>query len=204
MLTGWSRIRWALANLADYIALELHWYKDNLAVCALRHLLKRLELTDLHSCGGGENIGSLTHEACRVDLGAGRNNFGLSKPLLLGGRRKRSRYLRREEDILGIRMQKLAARYDGTEVVVVEANLDENALDRNTPLICNVTDNFGDLERDRFALGDDALYCTRTNDMPESGLRPLDESLSEISDTEGCAVWVGDLEVDDRVATQTS
>jgi hypothetical protein len=32
------------------------------------------------------------------------------------------------------------------------------------------------LKRDSFTLGDDALHGARTDDVPERGLRPLDES----------------------------
>ena len=76
----------------------------------------------------------MTHEPCGVDLGAGGNDLAFSDALLLCGTGERGGYFGGEDDVF-----------------------DEDALYRDTPLVRDVTDNLGDLERDCLTLGDDRL-----------------------------------------------
>lgn len=77
--------------------------------------------------------------------------------------------------------------------------LDQDTLDGDTPLVCDVPDNLGDLERDGFTLGDDGLHGACADDVSQGGLRSLDEGLAQVGDTECGAVRVADLEVDDGI-----
>ena len=174
-----SACAWALRlahKLAHNIALKLHGHEHDLAACGLRHRLQSLELPDLHGSGTGENICCLSHEACSVDFGTGGDDLRLSDPLLLGGGRERGSDLRGEDDVF-----------------------DEDALNGNTPLVGDVAHNFGNLICDRLALGHDALHSARTDDMSQGRLCTFNEGLTKIRDTEGSAIWVCDLEVDDGV-----
>ena len=164
-------------DLPDDVALQLHRHEHDLAARALRHRLQRLELPDLHRGGAREDVRGLAHEARRVDLRAGGDDLGLPDALLLRGGRERRGHLGGEDDVL-----------------------DEDALDGDAPLVRDVADDLGDLERDRLALGHDGLHHARADDVTEGGLRTLDERLAEVRDAEGGAVGVRDLEIDDRVA----
>jgi hypothetical protein len=119
----------------------------------------------------------LPHQSCRVDLCPRRNNLTLTEPLLLRRATQARAHLGREDDVF-----------------------DEDALDRDTPLVSDVAHDLGDLERDGLTLSDDGLHGARTDDVPQGGLRALGEGLPEVGDTEGGAVGVADLEVDDGVA----
>lgn len=118
----------------------------------------------------------MPHQASGVDFSTGGNDLGFTNPLLLCSGGKRGRDFRTEDDIL-----------------------DEDTLDGNTPLVGDITNNFGNFVGDGFALGDNALNGAGADDVSEGGLCSFDERLAEISDAKGCAVRVGDLEVDDGV-----
>lgn len=118
----------------------------------------------------------MAHEPSGVDLRARGNDFGLSDTLLLCGGGERGRNLGVEDDVL-----------------------DEDTLDGNTPFVGDVSDNFSDFECDGLAFGDDALDGAGANDVPEGCLGTLDESLAQIGDTEGGAIGVANLEVNNRV-----
>ena len=166
-----------LRDLAHDVVLQVHGHEHDLAARALRHRLQRLELPDLHRSGAREDVRGLAHEARGVDLGARGDDLALADALLLRGGGERGGDLGREDDVL-----------------------DEDALDRDAPLVRDVADDLRDLERDRLALGHDALHRARADDVPERRLRALDEGLAEVGDAERGAVRVRDLEVDDRVA----
>lgn len=119
----------------------------------------------------------MSHQAGGVDFSTGGDDFGFTDPLLLGRRRKRSRYLGTEDNIL-----------------------DEDTFNRDAPLVSSIADNFGNFKGDGFPLGNDALDSTRPNYVTKGGLGSLDEGLAKVGDAEGSAIWIGDLEVDDRVA----
>lgn len=163
-------------HLADDVTLQLHRHEHDLARRRLRHHLEGLQLTDLHCSGTGEDIGGLPHQTGGVDFGTSGDDLALSNTLLLGGGRQGGGNIGGEDDIL-----------------------DENALDRHSPLIGYVTNDFGDFERDGFAFRHDRLDGTGANNMSQGCLRTFDESLAEIRDAEGGAVRAGDLEVDDGV-----
>lgn len=143
------------------VALQLHGHKDDLALCGLGHRLKRLELPDLHGRRAGEDVRRLTHKARGIDFGTRSDDLTLSEPLLLGGGRERGGDLGREDDVL-----------------------DQDALDGDTPLVCDVADDLGDLEGDGLPLGDNGLHSARTDDVAEGRLSTLDESLAQITDAE--------------------
>ena len=174
-----NHVAWpfAPAQLRHNIVLEVHRDEDNLGAGSLGHVLERLQLPDLHGRWRSQNVGSLPHEPSRIHLRAGSNDFGFTNPLLLRGRGKRGGNVWGEDDIL-----------------------DEDTLDGDTPLVSDITNDFGDLESDDFALGHDALDSARTDDVAKGCLGALHESLTKVGDTEGSAVRVGDLEVDDRIA----
>ncbi len=121
-----------LAKLTDDVALQLHGHKDDLGARRLRHVLKRLELTDLHGGRRRKDVGRLAHEAGGVDLCAGGDDLALADALLLRG--------------AGEGCRDLGGKYDV---------LDEDALDGDAPLVGDVAHDLGDLERDRLTLGDD-------------------------------------------------
>lgn len=176
MQRGARRLRMA-RHLADDVALELHGHKDDLAVRRLRHRLERLELPDLHGGGRREDIRGLAHEARGIDLGARRDDLGLAQALLLRRGRERGGDVGAEDDVL-----------------------DEDALDRDAPLVRDVPDYLGDLERDGFALGDDALDRPCADDVSQGGLRALDEGLAQVGNPEGSTIRARDLEVHHGVA----
>ena len=161
------------------IALQLHWHKDDLAASSLGHLLKRLELTDLHGRGRREDVGRLAHEASSVDLSAGGDDLALTDALLLRGAGEGCRDLGGEDDVL-----------------------DEDALDSDTPLVCDVADDLGDLERDSLAFRDDGLDRTCADDVSQGRHGSLHERQAEIPDAERGTIGVHDMEIDDRVAVK--
>ena len=166
-------------QLGHNVVLELHRDEDDLGAGSLGHVLKSLQLPDLHGRWRGQDIGSLSHESGRIYLRTGSDNFGFTKPLLLRSRGKRGRNLWGEDDIL-----------------------DEDTFDGNAPFVGDVTNDFRDFESDSFAFCHDALDSACTNDMTEGGLRTLHEGLAKVGDTEGSPIWVVNLEVDDRVAVR--
>jgi hypothetical protein len=166
-----------LAKLTHDVALQLHGDKYDLASGGLRHLLQGLELTDLHGGWGSEDVGGLTHEPRGVDLCAGGDDLALADALLLRGAGERGGDLGGEDDVL-----------------------DEDALDRDPPLVRDVADDLGDLKRDRFALRHDGLHGARAHDVSEGRLCALYQSLAQIRDAECGAVRVRDLEIDDGVS----
>ncbi len=174
---GWAGLR--LAELAHDVTLQLHGHKDDLAPGSLRHLLQSLELTDLHGGGGREDVGSLAHEPRGVDLRARGDDLALADALLLRGAGERGGDVGREDDVL-----------------------DEDALDRDAPLVRDVADDLGDLKCDRFTLRHDGLHRPRADDVSEGRLRALHQRLAQIRDAERGAVRVRDLEVDHRVAVR--
>ena len=161
------------------VVLKVHRNEDNLGTGGLGHILKRLQLPDLHSRWRSQDIGSLPHEPSRIYLRAGSDDLRFTDPLLLRGRGKRVGNLRGEDDIL-----------------------DEDALDGDTPFVSGVANDFCDFEGDCFTLGHDVLDSTCADNMTKGGLSTLDESLAKVRDTEGRTIWVDDLEVDDRVAVR--
>jgi hypothetical protein len=118
----------------------------------------------------------LTHEPSGVDLCTGGDDFRFSNTFLLRSGRERCRNFGAEDDILN-----------------------EDTFNGYTPLIRDVTDDFGNLKSDGLALGDDALDGACAYDMTKCGLSTLDESLAEVCNAKCCSIGVADLEVDDRV-----
>jgi len=166
----------AAAKLTHDVARKLHGDEDDFAVSRFGHLLQGLELPDLHRGGRCEDVCCLAHEPGRVDLGAGSDDLGLAYALLLRGGGEGGGDLGGEDDVF-----------------------DEDALDGDAPLVGDVADDFGDLERDGLALGDDALHRPGADDVAEGCLGALDERLAEVGDAERRTVGVDDLEVDDGV-----
>lgn len=131
----------------------------------------------MHGRRRSQYIGGLSHQASSIDFSTGSNDFGFTDSLLLSGRGKGSRNFGTEDDIL-----------------------DEDTFDRDTPFVSGIANNFCNFIGNGFPFGNDALDSTSTNYMTKRGLRPLDERLAKISDTEGSTIRVGNLEVNDRVA----
>ena len=169
----------APAQLRYNVVLELHGDEDDLGAGGLGHVLKRLQLPDLHSGWGSQDVGSLPHEPSRIHLRTSSDDFRFTDPLLLRGRGKRSGDICGEDDIL-----------------------DENAFDGDTPFVGDVAHDFGNFERDGFTFCHHTLDSARTDNVTKGGLSTLYESLTKVGDTEGGTVRVGDLEVDDRVAVK--
>jgi hypothetical protein len=119
----------------------------------------------------------LSHQAGCVDFSTGSNDFGFTDSLLLSSRGKGGRNFGTEDDIL-----------------------DEDTFNRDTPLVSDIADNFSDFIGNGFSFSYDALNSASTNYVTKGGLSSLDESLAKVSDTKGSAIWIGDLEVDNRVA----
>lgn len=123
----------------------------------------------------------MPHQTSSVDFGAGGNDLRFTNSLLLSGRGERCRDLGTEDDIF-----------------------DEDTFDGDTPLVGDIADDFCNFVGDGFTFGDNALDGTGTDDVTEGGLGSLNERLTKISDAEGCAVRVGDLEVDYGVTINRS
>ena len=122
--------------------------------------------------------------ACLMSLAASTSarssdDFGFTEPLLLRGRGERGGNFWGEGDIF-----------------------DEGAFDGNAPFASNITKNFRDFESDGFTFCHDALDDTCTDYMTEGGFGTLHESLAKVRDTRGSSIWVGNLEVDVRVAVR--
>lgn len=144
-------------------------------------MLQSFELTNLHGGRRGQDIGSLPHQTSSVDFGAGGNDLRFTNSLLLSGRGERCRDLGTEDDIF-----------------------DEDTFNGDTPLVGDIADDFCNFVGDGFTFSDNALDSTGTDDVTEGGLGSLNERLTKISDAEGCAVGVGDLEVDYGVTINRS
>ncbi len=61
-----------------------------------------------------------------------------------------------------------------------------------------ITDDFGNFERDCFAFCDYALDCSCTDDMAESGLCALNESLANVCYPKSSLMWRHNMVVYDR------
>ena len=155
----------------------MHRDEDNLGAGSFGHVLESLQLPDLHSCRGSQDVGGLPHESGRIHLRTGSNDLGFTEPLLLRGRGERGGNLRGEDDIF-----------------------DEDTLNGDTPFVGDVANDFCNFESDGFTLCHDALDSACADNVTKGGLGPLHEGLAKVGDTEGSPIWVGDLEVDDRVA----
>jgi hypothetical protein len=184
------------AQLSSNVGLKRHGHKDDLARRRFGHRLERLELSDLHGRGTGEDVGRLPHELGGLDLSAGGDDLRLTNPLLLRGGLyrwsercvdgairwtdgERGGYLRGEDDVL-----------------------DEDAFDRHAPRRGGVAYDLGNLKSNRLTFGDDGLHRTSTDDMTEGRLGTLDERLAQVADAVGGTVWVRDCIVDDRVSAK--
>lgn len=154
--------------------LVLRWQEDNLGVCRLGHLLHRLEVPDLHGRRAAQDIGGLPHQLGGFDLGAGRNDLGLTGTLALRGHGQRVLQLLAEDDVL-----------------------DEHTLDLDAPAGRDLLDNVADVLCDLFAALDDVLQDARADDVAERRLGSLDERLPDVADAEGGAVRRHDAVVDD-------
>ena len=121
----------------------------------------------------------MAHEPGRVDLCTSGDDFRFSDTLLLGGGRERSGYFCAENDIL-----------------------DEDTLDGHAPFVGDVSDNFSDFESDCFTLSDDTLDGPCADDVTESRLGTLGESLTEVTDTKSSTIRAGDLEINNGVARE--
>ena len=71
---------------------------------------------------------------------------------------------------------------------------------REATYVCDIPNDFSNLERDGLSLRDNTLHCSGTDDMPKCCLRSLHKSLTQIRNAESCSVRVRDLEIDDGVA----
>ena len=95
--------------------------EDNLAVGRLGHCLHGLEVSDLHGGCGAQDVGGLSHQLGRFDLGTCCNDLGFANTFRLG---------RHGERIL--------------QVVAEDDVLDEHALDPDTPAGRDVFNNLAD------------------------------------------------------------
>jgi hypothetical protein len=68
--------------------------------------------------------------------------------------------------------------------------LDQDALDRNTPLVTDLRKDIINLKRNRLAFNDDRLHGAGANNESESRLSTLDECLAEVSDAECGAIRI--------------
>lgn len=147
--------------------------EDDLAVGGLGHRLHGLEVADLHRRRRGEDVGGLAHELRGLDLGARRDDFGLA-------------------DTLGLRGHGEGVLQLGAEDYI----FDQHRLDLHAPAGGDVFDDFADGLGDLFAALDDVLEDAGADDVPEGGLRALDEGLADVGDAERGLVRGGDVVVD--------
>jgi hypothetical protein len=149
-------------------------HKDDLRVRRLGHLLHRLQVPDLHSRRRAQNIRSLAHKLSRLDLGARRDDLGLSGTLAL--RRHAERLL---------------------QVLAEDEVLDEDALAGRTPAAGGLLDDLADRLGNFLAALDHVLEHTGADHVAEGGLGALDQGLADVGDAEGGFVGGGDVVVDD-------
>lgn len=180
VVVGGTVVAWALARIISRRKLLLHrlvhgWQEDNLAVGSLRHGLHSFKVTDLHGRSRGQDIGSLTHQLGRLDLGAGGDDLALTDSLGLSSHGERILQIIAEDDIL-----------------------DEHGLNLDTPARGDLLDYLCGRLGDLLAALDHVLQHAGTNDVAQGGLGALDEGLLDVGDAKGGLVRGGDLVVDDR------
>ena len=147
--------------------------EDNLAISRLRHRLHSLQVPNLHSWRGAQNVGGLAHQFCGLDFSAGGDDFGFTDTFALCGHGEGVLEFGGEDDVF-----------------------DEHAFDLDTPARGDVFDDFPDGLGDFFAAFDDVLEDAGTDDVAEGGLGAFDEGLADIGDAEGGFVGGGDVVVD--------
>lgn len=135
--------------------------RTDFSIRRLGHRLKSLELSDLHRSGRRENVGSLSHELCGVDLRSRRDDLGFSDSLLLRSTRERLLKLETEQNVL-----------------------DEDTLDRDSPSMSDLFYDPFDLGGDGFSVREERLESSRSDDISESRLRSFRQSESDVSDSE--------------------
>ena len=148
--------------------------EDDLAVRALGHGLHGLQIPDLHGRRGAHDVCGLAHEFGGLDFGPGGDDLGLSDPLAL--RRHGQRLL---------------------ELVAEDDVFDQHALDLHAPTLGHILYDLADALRDFLATLDDILEDAGADDVPERGLRALDERLADVGDAKGGLVGGDDVVVDD-------
>ena len=133
------------------------------------------EVADLHSGSGGENVGGLSHELGRFDLGLGSNDLGFTDTLALGGHGEGLLELGAENDILY-----------------------KHALYLDAPAGGNIFDDLTNRLGKLLATLDDVLKNSGANDVAESCLSTFDQGLADVGDAKGSLVGGDDVVVDDR------
>lgn len=151
------------------------WQEDDLAVGRLGHSLHSFEVADLHGRCRREDIGGLSHELGAVHLGLGGNNLRLSDTLALRSHGERLLQLLREDNVL-----------------------DQHTLHRHTPTCGDVLDDLSNALRNLLPALDDILKNSCPHDVTQGGLSALDQSLTNVGDTESRLVRRNDVVVDDR------
>ena len=150
-----------------------------LAVGGLGHGLHGLEISDLHGGGAGQDVGGLAHEFGALNLGAGADDLGFTRPLALGGHGQALLEFVAEDDVL-----------------------DQHALDGHTPAGRGFLDDFADGLSDLLATLDDVLQHAGADDVSERSLGALDQGGADVGDAEGGLVRARDVIVDDRGQSQ--
>jgi hypothetical protein len=148
--------------------------EDDLAVGSLGHSLHGLEVSDLHGRSRAEDVGGLSHKLGGLDLGAGSDDLGFTNPLGLSGHGKRVLEIVAEDDVF-----------------------DEHGLNLHTPAHGDVFDDFTNGLSDLLTALDDILENACTDDVTESGLGTLNESLTDVGDAKSGLVRRGDMVVND-------
>lgn len=149
--------------------------ENDLAVRRLGHGLHRLEVTDLHGGRRRQNVGCLAHELGGFDFRLGGNNLRLSQPLALGSHGQRLLQLLAENNVL-----------------------DEHALHLDTPAGSNIFNNLANRLGQLLAALNDVLQNTSTDNVTQSGLGALNQSLADIGDAESGLMGADNMVVDDR------
>lgn len=148
--------------------------EDDLAVSRLGHSLHSLEVSDLHGRSRAEDIGSLSHELGRLDLGLGGDDLAFTNTLALGSHGERLLELLGENDVL-----------------------DEHALNLDTPSSGDILDNLSDGLGNLLAALNNVLEDAGTDDVAESGLGSLHKRLANVGNTKGGLVRADNVVVDD-------
>lgn len=124
----------------------------------------------------GQSLWRRTRRSTRLTLSSSGDDLGLSDSLGLSGGRERLLELDGEGDVL-----------------------DEDRLDRDSPLGGDALDDGLDLGGDGLPVREDALEIPRSNYVPQRRLRALDERETDVGDSERGLEGVDDVVVDDRV-----
>lgn len=135
--------------------------ENNLRVCTLRHRLHRLKISDLHSRSRAQDISRFSHQLRALNLRACSNDLGFSDTFGLCGHGERV-----------------------LELVAEDYVLDEHRFDLDTPASRDIFDDLADRLCDLLPAFNNILKNSRTHNMPQRRLRPFNQRLPHITNSE--------------------